>query len=254
MGILVLVLSLFTVAFPWSFIAGKNSDSGCEVVQLYSWIDQYCYSKNCPDSASSLCDMANKINWHDNCVFNAATADAKNDCDTRKTTFEVALGLSAVSTFCSLFVALGFCIRCCSTSHKRRNLLHVVMNFVALILLGGALAYFAVKVPATNSAVFSNENDNRFWGSESVLNASYSWGPAGWIAGVFTGVVMLISLCMSCQRSGDEIELGTYYSVGEHGEGSYGRTSNTHNFTHTSASTNYAGVSAASTSYVGTAH
>jgi hypothetical protein len=233
----VLILSLFTVAFPWYFIAWKDpSGSGCEVLKLTSWMDEYCVSKNCPDVISDACT---KINWQDQC-------SGIDGCDDRKRVFDISLGLTAVSTFCALFVSVGFCIRCCSSAHKRRNPLHIVTSLMSLILLAGALTYFAIKIPSNNFWCDGESYTcNRFWGHDS--NTGVTWGPAGWVAGCFTAIIVLLSLCMSCQRSGDEIELGTYYSVGEHGEGSYGRTSNTHNFTHTAASTNYAG-----TSYVGT--
>jgi len=243
MGIFVLVLSLFTVAFPWYFIVTKPiPGNDCEVLTLFSWMDAYCYTKNCPSEVSCT---DNKVNWQDMC-------SSMDGCDDRKRVFDVTLGLVAVSTFCALFVFLGFCIRCCSHSYKRRNPLHIITNMLALIFLGGALAYFAVKVPDTNpmwctlSDGTTQWNDcGRFWGSNNTI-MSITWGPAGWIAGVFTGVFVLISLCMSCQRSGDEIELGTYYSVGEHGEGSYNRASNSHNYhqqQYTTAGTNYVGTS-----------
>jgi hypothetical protein len=182
----------------------------------------------------------NKNNWQDDCA-------GIDGCDDRKRVFDLSLGLTAVATFCALFVSIGFCIRCCSNTPActRRNPLHIVTTIMALILLVGALIYFAVKVPKTNFWCASQELPfacDSFWGHDSTTG--FTWGPAGWVAGVFTSIVVLISLCMSCQRSGDEIELGTYYSVGEHGEGSYGRTSASHNFTTThnySAGTNYVG-------------
>jgi len=242
MGILVLVLSLFTVAFPWYFAVVKPIEgSDCEIMTLVSWMDSYCVAKNCPDGA---CETS-KTNWQDDC-------SGVDGCDDRKRVFDVTLGLVAVSTFCALFVALGFCIRCCSSSYKRRNPLHIITNLMALILLGGALTYFAVKIPDTNpmwcamSTPTGFWNDcGRFWGSNNTL-MNVTWGPAGWISGVFTAVFILISLCMSCQRSGDEIELGTYYSVGEHGEGSYNRAPSSHNHkqtNYTATGTNYVGNS-----------
>jgi len=239
MGILVLVLSLFTVAFPWYFVAWKDPQgSGCEILTLTSWMDQYCYSSSqCP---SGLSDSCTKLNWQNQC-------SGLDGCDDLKRVFDVSLGLSAVSTFCALFVAVGFCVRCCSSAYKRRNPLHIVTNLFALILLAGALAYFAVKVPQNNNLLCGDDTCNRFWGSNS--DTGVTWGPAGWIAGCFTAIFILISLCMSCQRSGDEIELGTYYSVGDHAEGApntFARTSNSHNFTH-----NYAGSHYAGTNYVG---
>jgi len=239
-GILVLVLTLFTVAFPWYFVAWKDPSSSCEVLQLQSWIDVYCMSKSCPQVISDVCSKMNNNNWQDDCA-------GVDGCDDRKRAFDVSLGLTAVSTFCALFVSIGFCIRCCSESYKRKNPLHVVTTLMSFVLLVGALIYFAVQVPKTNYWCTSQHlpfNCDSFWGHDSATGFTY--GPAGWVAGVFTAVVVLISLCMSCQRSGDEIELGTYYNVGEHGEGSYGRASGSapHNFT--SANSNYAG-----TNYVG---
>jgi len=217
---LVLVLALFTVGFPWYFVSYKDpAGSGCEVLTLSSWIDEYCWSKNCQFECN------NKVNWQDAC----------DDCDDRKRDFNITLGVVAISTFLALFVSLGFCVRCCSSSYKRRNPLHVIIAIFAFLFLTAGLVYFYIATPKNNACLNSGfpVDCDRFWGSN---DQGFTWGPAGWVAGCFTAVIMAASLCLSCQRSGDEIDMGTYYSVGEHGD------SYQHNYTHTTAGTNYAGT------------
>jgi hypothetical protein len=232
-GILVLVFSLFTVGFPWYFRAQKVVGTECEVLALTSWIDEYYYTKNCDGVAI----FPSNLNWQNQCD----TPDAYDGCSDRKRVFDVTLGLVAVSAFCSLFVALGFCIRCCSSGHKRRNPLHVVMSVTSLLLLVLALVYFAVEAPKTNfwCVDSTDQNCHRLWGHNSQLDIT--WGPAGWAAGCITALMISLSLCMSCQRSTDEVELGTYYSVGDHSEATMANRYATHNYSHTATGTNYVG-------------
>jgi len=242
MGLLVLILSVFTLGFPWYFVLLKYPGSNCQNLVLYSWADQYCYSRG--DCTPDMTCDTTKTNWQDDC-----TAAMNDQCSARKTTFNVALGLTAVSTFCALFVSLGFCIRCCSSNYKRRNPLHVVLTLVSLSSLVGALTYFAIQAPKTNGVwCLGTTACNTLWGENSATTTiNWAWGTAGWVVGCVTVLFMLISLCMSCQRSSDEVDLGSYYSMGEHVEGvqphtqRHSHSQNNGNYQYTSASTTYVG-------------
>jgi len=235
-GFLVLVLSVFSLGFPWYFMAVKDptGQTNCEILELTSWVDRYCYSRgDCPSVVGDECPTS--TNWQDAC-------NGASGCDDRKRTFDVTLALVALSTFCALFVWLGFCIRCCSSNYKRRNPLHTIMTFVSLASLVTAIVYFAIQTPKTNCDVLPVVSScNQLWGYSSQLNLTF--GPAGWAAACFTSLILFIALCMSCQRSSDEMDLGTYYSMGEHVEGSsHARRSQSHNHhNYTSASTSYVG-------------
>jgi hypothetical protein len=181
---------------------------------------------------------ASRTNWQDVCT----DSNSGVDCGNQKTVFDVALGCVAVSTLCALFVSIGFCVRCCS-SHKRRHPLHIAANLLAFIFLVGALVYFGTQVSKSHIS-----GNGKFWGHlELAPGVKYTWGPAGWVAGVISALFISISLCMSCQRSSDEVEFGSYYSVGEHSESTMARDpsrhshSHNHNHNYTSASTNYVG-------------
>jgi len=194
--------NVFTLGFPWYFYAEKtpNAEGGsCTQLQLQSWMDTYSFCQSC----DSCPDVAH---WQSDCNSNVY------DCTGAKTTWNVSLALTVIATFCSLFVCIGFFIRCCS-SQGQRSYLHVVMNLVTFTSMLTALIYFAVAWPKHNCVLGTCQS---FWGSQTVASDELAWGPAGWIAGCLCCVFTSISLCMSCRRSEDEESRGSYYSMDTH--------------------------------------
>jgi len=203
MGLLALVTCVFTLGFPWYFqvTTFPNVVSGgtCTVLNLQSWMDSFCYSTNCADGDSvALCPQS-VTHWQSDC----------DDCSDMKRVFNISLALTVVSTFCALFVCLGFCIRCCSSTHGQRSPLHVIMTVVSIASLIGALVYFAIAYPKSTQA-------GTFWGNSDDGVVKTVYGPAGWVAGCVASLILLITLCMSCMRGDDETRNGSYYSMGEH--------------------------------------
>jgi len=203
-GLLALISAVFTLGFPWYFNGTKsaNAEGGsCTILSLQSWMDNYFICNGCdlpcPDT----------LHWQSDCD------DTLTDCTDLKRTFNVTLALNVISTFCSLFVCVGFFIRCCS-SQGQRSYLHMIMNTLSFGSMLTALIYFAVALPKYNCNYVTG-TCQAFWGTDDGA-VQVVWGPAGWAAGCVCCVLTSISLCMSCRRSADEESRGSYYSMDVH--------------------------------------
>jgi len=86
----------------------------------------------------------------------------------------------------------------------------MVMGIVTIASLVAALTYFAIEWPKYVATM----GQNKFWGYQDGT----TWGPAGWIAACIGAIVVFISLLCSCQRSSEEAQYGSYYSMGDHSE------------------------------------
>jgi len=205
-GLLTLISAVFTLGFPWYFAATKmdNAEGGsCTKLTLQSWMDTYSYCHSCNHSA-----CPDVYHWQSDCQ------SMDYDCTGAKTTWNVSLALTVIATFCSLFVCIGFFIRCCS-SQGQRSYLHVIMNLVTFTAMLTALIYFAIAWPKHNCNPTLG-TCQAFWGSQTGGPIEVAWGPAGWIAGCLCCLFTSISLCMSCRRSADEESRGSYYSMDTH--------------------------------------